>query len=808
MIPLLPCRARGRGALLSTARLALDQRPTRLRRALAVVGGATLLVAVASTGLTAQSEDTTTSGPSLPGGYEAVHSALTEASVGGELLLVGALGLRLEAARLVFLKGALHPLRAPTGTVVGAVFVGSGRFELRPPSRVERGQLGRFFETDSLSVALRSAVVYFTGDTWTTLESRAPRVTGAVPGEARDAVEEALDFLHEDDEEGLDPDLVQPFLNGDVDFLHLHLIPENGDRLYYRFEPDAVEEVSFGREEGDGYELVSRFHRVREYGAGEVVGAPTAAEDAGRDSMAVTHYEIDATFEDELDFSASAVLTLEGTRRPGQWIRLALDREIRVDSLRWASDAPVEYARREDAWSLWVRLPAAEREAYRLRVWYRGDDVVEYRRGWYVPSTAAYWYPRLGRSMSTFDLTFRHPDDRTLVTIGRKVSSRREEDTVVSRWTTDFPAMHASFNFGDYREYRLTDPRVPPVTLQVNAEFHRELMARDLEPGLRILSLDRDAIEQQVGGDLMNAIAFYTSWFGPPPMDELYAAEIAGTHGQAFPGMIHLSWLSFQIIRRSDVPQMLRSHEVAHQWWGLGVEPETYHDSWLSEGLATFASLWYRQLVRGERKAYVDRFDEFREDILDRSGKAGPVWLGPRLYTSDTEEDYSLIVYGKGAWVFHMLRNLFLDLGTMDESRFRRMLANLYERYRGDRLSTEEFEAHVERHAGIEMDWFFDQWVYGTAVPKYRVSYAKEPIDGGEFRLRLRVAQEGVPEDFQMSVPASVRLANDDRVRFRMMVRGPVSTMELPPLPAEPEEVTFNILDSVLAEVDDDGWVE
>lgn len=742
--------------------------------------------------------------------FEDAHAALAGVRPDGDgAVTVEGLALRREAAALTFREGAALPLRTATGRVVGAVFTGAGRFDMRPPTRVEREQLARFYDTDSLSIELEGAVLFFTDDTWSAVADAGSPATVMAAGDARDGLEEALDYLHEEDDTELDPDLLRAYLNGVGGFLHAHLVPRDGDRLYYRVEPDALEEVTFGREAGgDEYEVVNRFHRLADYGPD---GSPTpaaVAADRGRDTMAVSHYEIDAAFESGLDFSARATLTLEGTRPPGSWIRLALDGDIRVDSVRWSSGTAAEHARPEESWSLWVRLPEAGDGARRLTVWYRGDDVVDYRRGWYYPSTPSHWYPRLGRSVSTFDLTFRHPDDRDLVAVGRKTSERREEDVVVSRWQTDFPAIHASFNLGDYEQYRLTDPRVPPVTLQLNAEFHRDLATREIRPDQRIISLDPDEVEQRIGGDLMNAISYFTTWFGPPPMDELYAAEIPSAHGQAFPGMIHLSWISFQIVRRSDMPGELRAHEVAHQWWGLGVETETYHDVWLGEGLATFASLFYRQVMLGEGEAYFDRLDEYRDDILDRRGKAGPIWLGPRLYTRDTEEDYRLIVYRKGAWVFHMLRNLFLDLRGMDESNFRLVLADLYERYRGDRLSTEEFEAHLERLGGIEMDWFFDQWVYGTAIPKYRVSYAKEEREDGTHRLRVRVEQERVPDDFRMSVPAEALLANGDRVRFRMMVEGPVTEMELPPLSAEPEEVTFNLLDSVLAEVDDDGWVD
>ena len=73
------------------------------------------------------------------------------------------------------------------------------------------------------------------------------------------------------------------------------------------------------------------------------------------------------------------------------------------------------------------------------------------------------------------------------------------------------------------------------------------------------------------------------------------------------------------------------------------------------------------------------------------------------------------MVYKKGAWVVHMLRILMLDLKTMNEDRFTETMQDFYRSYQGQRASTDDFRRVVERHAGTDMGWFFDQWVYGTA---------------------------------------------------------------------------------------------
>lgn len=104
------------------------------------------------------------------------------------------------------------------------------------------------------------------------------------------------------------------------------------------------------------------------------------------------------------------------------------------------------------------------------------------------------------------------------------------------------------------------------------------------------------------------------------------------------------------------------------------------------------------------------------------------------------------------------------------------------------------------------MGWFFDQWIYGTALPTYKVAYHTEPIEGGQYRVRLRVLQEGVPDDFMMYVPVTLDLGKERVARVRVKVTGPRSDLVLPPMPAEPKGLRFNDLEGVLAEVNMVSW--
>jgi aminopeptidase N len=337
--------------------------------------------------------------------------------------------------------------------------------------------------------------------------------------------------------------------------------------------------------------------------------------------------------------------------------------------------------------------------------------------------------------------------------------------------------------------------------VMVSEEAHKKLS--------RVMAQQRK-MRERVGADVAASLQFYQKTYGPTPVKHFYATEIPDFHGEAFPGMVHLSWLTFQDTDEEGFQELFRAHEVAHQWWGIGVDFVSYHDQWLSEGFSTFSGLWYLQTVRKDNRKYFDMLERWRSSIMLRKAEPGPISLGYRVFAAKDDDlrDYQTTVYYKGAWVLHMLRILMLDLKTMSDDRFTEMMRDFYRRYEGRRASTDDFRKVVERHTGVDMRWFFDQWIHSAAIPTYRVAHRTEAAENGQYRVKLRVRQEGVPDDFQMYIPITLDLGKDRSARLRVKVKGPVSDIELPLMPAAPRDVKFNDLEGVLGEVKLVDWKE
>jgi aminopeptidase N len=217
--------------------------------------------------------------------------------------------------------------------------------------------------------------------------------------------------------------------------------------------------------------------------------------------------------------------------------------------------------------------------------------------------------------------------------------------------------------------------------------------------------------------------------------------------------------------------QEVTPHEVAHQWFGHSVGWASYHDQWLSEGFAEFAAGLFLQQAVGPKwqKDYLDFWERQRTRILEKNSfgispnDAGPLWLGLRLESPRSERAYQGVTYSKGAYVLLMLRSLMYadqsSSGDPDQA-FIDMMHDFMESHRDSSASTESFKAIAEKHITKQMDiqqngrldWFFNEWVYGTQVPRYHFKYDVQP-DGGKVKVRVEITQSEVDDHFAMFVP-------------------------------------------------------
>lgn len=556
--------------------------------------------------------------------------------------------------------------------------------------------------------------------------------------------------------------------------------------------------------------------------------APGPGNESLRGVLRASHYDIDATIQPAADLDATASVRVSSATGGSRLVVFQLARALAVRSVENERGQPLEFFQNEG-------LDAAEREArgtdtlfvilerapapgeeFALKVHYRGRVIHDAGNGVLVVGARESWYPNFGPmgAFATYTLNLRWPKNLRLVATGEKSQEREDGDFRSAQWRSEKPMAVAGFNIGEYvtasfhSENRTLD-------LYANRQLDNALsrrLARDAEapplpPSFGIpRQPERLGMEEptpspadllaQLGKEIDSSIRFYERFSGPFPYRTLSVSQIPGSFGQGWPGLLYVSTYSFlpaeaqqraglSTKTQQDFSELIPFHEVAHQWWGNVVGWSSYRDQWIDEAMANYLALLFADSQKQPGRTLHAWLDRYRHQLTEKASSsglapvdAGALELGRRLDSSKAPSGFDDVVYGKGAWVMHMLREMLRQPGSKDpDERFVALLRTLVSKYAQRSLTTEDLQREVERvmtpsmalEGGRTMDWFFDEWVRGTGVPRYRAEFSVRPGAKG-YSVKGKLYQSGVARWFTAPVPL---YSNTGEYLGRVITNGP-----------------------------------
>ena len=476
---------------------------------------------------------------------------------------------------------------------------------------------------------------------------------------------------------------------------------------------------------------------------------------------------------------------------------------------------------------LYVVLPEApaQNREFTLQFHYRGNVIQDAGNGVLFVGARESWYPHSGDAadFASYDLTMRWPRRLRLVATGMKLDEHEEGDFRIGHWKTDNPAAIAGFNLGEYASASFTSGD-RSIDVYANRQLEETLQNR-----LSASNLDRipaasthqgfpsavprmpstpppspaDALKQ-LGKEIDSSIRFYESLNGPFPFRSLSVSQIPGTFAQGWPGLLYLSTFSFlpsEAQQRAGLTaaggehftELVPYHEVAHQWWGNVVGWSSYRDQWIDEAIANYLALLFADTKKNPDHAIHVWLERFRQRLIQKSagsaepaGEIGALTLGARLNSSKSPEAYEEIIYCKGAWIFHMLREMLRQPGSKNpDARFAALLQTLMAKYAYRALSTDDLRHEVEAimtpamdlEGGRSMEWFFEEWVRGTGIPHYHVEFTAHHTEKG-YLVRGKLFQTAVPRSFIASVPLYAAGAGHGALLGNVLATGPETSFQ------------------------------
>jgi hypothetical protein len=692
----------------------------------------------------------------------------------------------------------------------GAIFVGQGHFTLKPLDAIDTREMIRRTGNPTAEEDFTEVVFRFTGNQY-------PQFAGALgpkvetPPEAvaafqrwkdkvrhRHEIPEGLTqaFFEGETIDNVDADVLAaiynpkhpPFLNA-----YMRGTPHKDLRFFMRTRvgalpqlesPEEVALVNFNGGELDDGIWYSQ-HLISE------LKAHTADSREDKRLFATKRYNIETVIAKNDHLYSRATIAFEPLVPGERVMKFGLLPNLRVTRVTDQNGQDLHFIqenRKEDGsfYAILDEAPAMGKE-HSISVEYVGDKVlINAGSGSYYVSARESWYPNLNGfgEKALYDLTFKVPPSNMVISVGKLEGQSSEAGFAVSHWVTPVPVAVAGFNYGQYKKIDYPDT----IThYNISGYYLTELpdSLRPYENGA-LGAMSPAAMTKYALDQTRAQMQLCTFFFGKAPFDNVYITEQPNFNfGQSWPNLVYLPisayidstqrWMLFGQINTkfTGFVQEVTPHEVAHQWFGHGVSWASYHDQWLSEGFAEFsAGLFLQQAVGAKwQKDYIDFWERQRVRILEKNNfgvspnDAGPLWLGLRLISPRSAQAYQGDTYSKGAYVLLMLRSLMYgDHGGSGDNRdqaFIDMMHDFMESHRDTPASTESFKAIAEKHMTKQMDlqqngrldWFFNEWVYGTQVPRYSFKYELQPADGGKIKIRAEVTQSEVDNHFAMFVP-------------------------------------------------------
>ncbi|MFH1051356.1 MAG: M1 family aminopeptidase [bacterium] len=367
------------------------------------------------------------------------------------------------------------------------------------------------------------------------------------------------------------------------------------------------------------------------------------------------------------------------------------------------------------------------------------------------PIDARTWIPCNDRpydkALSTF--TVKVPKDYTVTSNGILKNTIAVEDSTTFYWEHKYPLatylMHAAAS--KYHYYYDWYKRVTNPEDSIKIEYY--VWEKDFQ------DTSSDGMTYNATYAFRNSVKmmeFYSTIFGEYPYERYGMVAVQDCW---FGGMEHqtITTLHRNVLRKitrwgsngDNGNQMVIAHEMSHQWLGDLITCASWNDIWINEGGAVWSeTLWqgrnseisYDWAVWGKMQTYLDINNEN---------------LQPPIYAPSIDNVFNYATtYMKSGSVYHMLGVMF------GKENFLQILRDMFSVYGYNSLDTEEFKNFLKtkvENPPVDLDTFFNQWIYKAGHPVYLVTNSTRMfVENEDYEVTVNLAQlqegEDIPDVF------------------------------------------------------------
>jgi aminopeptidase N len=380
-----------------------------------------------------------------------------------------------------------------------------------------------------------------------------------------------------------------------------------------------------------------------------------------------------------------------------------------------------------DAKGLYFINPKGEEKDKPTQIWTQGETEAN-----------SAWFPTIDKpnQKSTEEIIMTVPQKYVTLSNGALMSQKKNADgTRTDDWKMDLPHAPYLFFMG-VGEYAIIKDHYK--TKEVNYYVEKEYAP----------------VARRIFGNTPEMIAFYSRITGIDYQWNKYSQIVGRDYVSG--AMENTTSTLHQESAQQDARELVDgnnwedviAHELFHQWFGDLVTTESWSNITLNESFADYSETLWNEYKYGKDAGDATNYAGFQGYLGQPENKTKDL---VRFYYADKEDVFDGVSYSKGGRILHMLRNYVGD------SAFFKSL-NLY-------LITNKFksaEAHnlrlaFEEVTGQDLNWFWNQWYYGSGHPKLKIDYAYDD-SAKNVQVIVSQTQEG---DKIFKLPIAIDVYND-----------------------------------------------
>jgi len=181
------------------------------------------------------------------------------------------------------------------------------------------------------------------------------------------------------------------------------------------------------------------------------------------------------------------------------------------------------------------------------------------------------------------------------------------------------------------------------------------------------------------------------------------------------------------------------AHELFHHWFGDLVTAESWSNLTVNESFANYSEYLWREYKYGKTNADAHLLEDSE---AYKKGQNYEKHL-TRFYYKDKEDMFDAVSYNKGGAILHMLRKYVGD------NAFYASLNYYLTTYKYQTAEVHQLRLAFEKITGKDLNWFFNQWYFGSGHPKIQVSYDYNTL---ERTVTVNISQTGKEFQFPLAI--------------------------------------------------------